>query len=156
MSNSYSLFCLFADDVRVEVSGKQIVIGMYQGGMNISGKLPATLPQFNILAHLLVPPNADPIEHLQIIVEHAGKVLIDVAPPVSELKANIEAAHDQTAMDSHVLQLSVGLLPFFVEQAGKLTVKAIVNRELQVQGNSLTIRHGPVPGAPTAPSTPQG
>lgn len=143
MSNAYTLFCVFADDVRLEANGKQFVIGMYQGGMNFASNLPATLPQFHILAHLLVPPTAERIEKLQILVEHAGKTLIDVTPPIEELRANLEEHRDEATGDPHVLQMSLGLVPFHVERVGKLTVKAIINHGIVAQGNSLTIRHGP-------------
>jgi hypothetical protein len=147
-----SLFCIFADDVRQESNGKQLIVGMYQGGMNFAAPLPATLPQLFIVGHLMVPADCPPIEHIKFSAVFDGETIVEVEPPPEALAASVaRIAPGRENGEISILQISVGLQPFKVPKPGKITTKMEINRSQTVVGNSLNVAH--LPAQPQAASS---
>jgi len=147
MSNNLRyLHCIFADDIRQEVSGKQIVVGMYQGGMSVRGPLPANLPKLQVMA-LLNIPRTDSVASLKLTVLMNTTVMAEIDVPRQALPNR-----DQTPPDlkGHILQIAIELVPFAVEGSGKLQVHALINGSEILEGNTLHITHEPdSPSEPT-------
>lgn len=137
MSRDYSIFCMYADDVRREETGKTIMIGVYQGGMNIAGKLPIQLPQLFVVTHLIASPIAPPITALKIGLYYNDQPIIELDPPLSDFAPPHQ---DQEPSDNTVLQVTVGLQPFNIDKSGRLVPKVLINSNIELTGNALTIR----------------
>lgn len=138
MSEQYSLFCQYADDVRQETTGKSILIGLYQGDMNVSGPLPVTLPQLVVIAHFIVGADAPPISQFKVSIHQGSKLLFEGEPPQPAFSQ--EGASAQ-AGDPKILQLTFVLGAFAVEREERLSVSAVINGKHTLKGNPLHIRH---------------
>jgi len=57
MSEAPYLFCLYAEEVRQEVSGQTSIIGVFQGGLRVAA-VPTHLPKLAIVANLPLPPQS--------------------------------------------------------------------------------------------------
>jgi hypothetical protein len=137
MNDHYGLLCQYADDVRQEATGKGILIGLYQGNMNVSGTLPVTLPQLVVIANFIIGPSAMPISHLKVTIHQDDKVLFDWESPNPVFG---EAGPNADGEDPKILQLNAVLRPFAIEREGRLSVMAVINGKHSLRGNSLSIR----------------
>jgi len=134
-NNPLYLHCIFADDIRQEASGKQIVVGMYQGGMNINHPLPVNLPQLYVMA-LLHIPHGEPLESLKVTVRWNEKTLAELEMPADSLPTASHTSPDHTGS---IIQLVIELVPFLVDSSGKLQVQALINGEQTLEGNTLHV-----------------
>lgn len=135
MANSPYLFCLFAEDVRQEMTGQMSIIGAFQGGLRVP-TVPAQLPKLAIVANVRVPAETLPTS-VKIEVHRDGEVLQTIEPPPEFLQSitkQIGAGLDE----GYVMQFVVGFVGFPVLAAGKLEVRAMIDG-MVLQGNSLEL-----------------
>ncbi len=53
-------FVTFCDDIRLEVTGKRTMVGVYNGQLLLAGDLPAAIPQICALIDLRLEPTLEP------------------------------------------------------------------------------------------------
>lgn len=138
-NNPRYLHCIFADDIRQEASGKQIVVGMYQGGMSVRGRLPVKLPKLQVLA-LLHIPRTESVTSLKLTVLMNSANIAEIDAPHIALPARDQVPPDRMG---YILQVAIELVPFTVEGSGKLQVHALINGSETLEGNTLHITHEP-------------
>jgi hypothetical protein len=142
--NTPYLFCLYAEDVRQEMTGQMSIIGVFQGGLRIPS-VPAQLPKLAIIANLRMPSDKAP-NSVKLEVHRDGEVLQTIDPP-SEFFQTITQLPDQGMEEGYTMQFIVGFSGFPVSAAGKLEVCATVDG-LTLHGNSLAITVGDVATPP--------
>ena len=143
MSNSPYLFCLYAEDVRQEVTGQMSIIGVFQGGLRVPS-VPTHLPKLAIIANLRMPSEKAP-SSVKLEVHRDGEVLQAIEPPPEFLQSVIKQPRAGLD-DGYAMQFVVGFAGFPVPAAGKLEVRAMIDGVV-LRGNSLEITVGDVPPA---------
>ena len=146
MSNSPYLFCLYAEDVRQEITGQMSIIGAFQGGLRVP-LVPAHLPKLAIIANLRMPSEKAP-SSVKLEVHRDGEVLQTIEPPPEFLQSVTEQPGAGLG-EGYAMQFVVGFAGFPVPAAGKLEVRATIDGVI-LQGNSLEISVGDVPLAAVA------
>ena len=144
MFNTPYLFCLYAEDVRQEMTGQMSIIGVFQGGLRIPS-VPAQLPKLAIIANLRMPSDKAP-NSVKLEVHRDGEVLQTIDPP-SEFFQTITQLPDQGMEEGYTMQFIVGFSGLTVSAGGKLEVRATVDG-LTLHGNSLAITVGDVATPP--------
>lgn len=134
MLNRY-VFCQFCDDVRREIDGKYTLIGVYEGGLQVKGALPAKLPKLVIVCHAATPVDK-PFTSLRLRIEFAGKPLLSLEAPEGALSA--DALRGAKSEYGYLLGLVVPLQPFEIGESGDLRVFVDTDAETLV-GNRLQI-----------------
>lgn len=76
---AYTIFC---DDIRQEITGKEIFIGVYRGVIGLNGQEQIVLPQFNVLINIVFTPDVI-FKKLRFVVE-----LPDTEPLICEEDIN--------------------------------------------------------------------
>jgi hypothetical protein len=142
--NTPYLFCLYAEDVRQEMTGQMSIIGVFQGGLRIPS-VPAQLPKLAIIANLRMPSDKAP-NSVKLEVHRDGEVLQTIDPP-SEFFQTITQLPDQGMEEGYTMQFIVGFSGLPVSAGGKLEVHATVDG-LTLHGNSLAITVGDVATPP--------
>jgi hypothetical protein len=142
--NTPYLFCLYAEDVRQEMTGQMSIIGVFQGGLRIPS-VPAHLPKLAIIANLRMPSDKAP-NSVKLEVYRGGEVLQTIDPP-SEFFQTITQRPDQGLEEGYTMQFIVGFSGLPVSAGGKLEVRATVDG-LTLHGNSLAITVGDVATPP--------
>jgi hypothetical protein len=142
--NTPYLFCLYAEDVRQEMTGQMSIIGVFQGGLRIPS-VPAQLPKLAIIANLRMPSDKAP-NSVKLEVHRDGEVLQTIDPP-SEFFQTITQLPDQGMEEGYTMQFIVGFSGLTVSAGGKLEVRATVDG-LTLHGNSLAITVGDVATPP--------
>jgi hypothetical protein len=142
--NTPYLFCLYAEDVRQEMTGQMSIIGVFQGGLRIPS-VPAHLPKLAIIANLRMPSDKAP-NSVKLEVHRDGEVLQTIDPP-SEFFQTITQLPDQGMEEGYTMQFIVGFSGLTVSAGGKLEVRATVDG-LTLHGNSLAITVGDVATPP--------
>lgn len=140
MSNSPYLFCLYAEDVRQEITGQMSIIGAFQGGLRVPS-VPAHLPKLAIIANLRMPSEKAP-SSLKLEVHRDGEVLQMIEPPQDFLQSVIKKSGIGSD-EGYTMQFVVGFAGFPLSAAGKLEVRAMIDGVV-LQGNSLEITVGDV------------
>ena len=136
MSKPAYLHCLYAEDVRQEVSGQLSVVGMFQGGLRVS-EAPTRLPKLAVIANLFVTHKPASV---RLEVYQDDKVLQTVQPPPEFIQA-VQAEPDTGLEEGYHMQFVVGFTDFAVPFAARLRVRAIVDEET-IDGNALVIQVG--------------
>jgi hypothetical protein len=103
--NTPYLFCLYAEDVRQEMTGQMSIIGVFQGGLRIPS-VPAQLPKLAIIANLRMPSDKAP-NSVKLEVHRDGEVLQTIDPP-SEFFQTITQLPDQGLEEGYTMQFIVG------------------------------------------------
>lgn len=124
MSGARYVFCQYCDDIRDEVGGKVSLMGMYQGGMTITGPVPHILPKLVISASIATPVST-PFEDLRIEVVHGEHSIQTIDIPADDLKNGFAAHKDGSTM--FALQMIMVLQPLVVPTSGKLFVRVHTN-----------------------------
>jgi hypothetical protein len=131
MLHSYAIFC---DDVRQEITGKNIFIGVYRDQMLFAGEAPWFLPMLNVHIVFRLPAQSPmPKVELELRATDADGVqtLFQVQVPTDapDNGANqllpFETEPGRTFMSAFTLTLS----PLKIDKPTKLTVHAIVDGE---------------------------
>lgn len=135
MSDSPYLFCLYAEDVRQEITGQTSIIGVFQGGLKVPA-VPAHLPKLAIVANLCMPYAHAPTS-VKLEVHRDGEVLQTIEPPADFLQS-VARQNGLGLDDGYNMQFVVGFAGFPVPAASKLEVRATVDG-MSLQGNALQI-----------------
>lgn len=143
MSDSPYLFCLYAEDVRQEITGQMSIIGAFQGGLQVPS-VPAHLPKLAIIANLRMPSEKAP-SSVKLEVHRDGEVLQTIEPP-PEFLQSVTKQPDAGLDEGYTMQFVVGFDGFPVPAAGRLKVRAMIDGVV-LRGNSLEITVGDVPPA---------
>lgn len=141
VSSSPYLFCLYAEDVRQEITGQLSIIGAFQGGLRVPS-VPAHLPKLAIIANLHMPSEKAPTS-VKLEVHRDGEVLQTIEPP-PEFLQSVSKQSDARLDDGYTMQFVVGFAGFPVPTAAKLEVRATIDGAV-LQGNSLEITVGDTP-----------
>ena len=141
LSNPPYLFCLYAEDVRQEISGQMSIIGAFQGGLRVPS-VPSHLPKLAIIANLCIPSKKAP-SIVKLEVHRDGEVLQTIEPPLEFLQSVTNQPGAGLGV-GYTMQFVVGFAGFPVPAAGKLEVRAMIDGVLLL-GNSLEITVGDEP-----------
>ena len=98
------LDAIFCDDMRQEVTGKSILIGVYSSIM-IVGSYPTTLPQLCVVIKA-VSPAKHPFSELTVRLYQDEKVLSEVTVDSDQLSVFAETA--QAECDNHISEFPGG------------------------------------------------
>ena len=143
MFNPPYLFCLYAEDVRQEITGQMSIIGAFQGGLRVTS-VPAHLSKLAIIANLRIPPEKVPTS-VKLEVHRDGEVLQTIEPP-PEFLQSLTQQTGASLDDGYTMQFIIGFAGFPVPAAGKLEVRATIDG-VALRGNSLEITVGDAPPA---------
>lgn len=138
MKTERFVFCQFCDDIRQEINGKITLVGVYQGGLQISGPLPAVIPMLSIACSIWTPKDR-PFTNLKVALQLGDVALMEKefsAQELAELIAQSPTVDDSTGTFFN-LQLSMAGLP--ITQAGKLTMYCKTDDE-ELRSNPLVIQ----------------
>jgi hypothetical protein len=119
-------FCIFCEDIRLEVNGKQSYIGVFVGNeLVVQGALPAPIGKFCIQATFRQRPT-DGLEPITFEVHLPGD---DPDKPSARIDAQIEDSlpPPPADVDDPFLQIVVGMQfnPLGIAQEGKIEVSAL-------------------------------
>lgn len=107
---------MICDDIRQEVSGKRIFIGVYDENI-IVPVIPITIPQLTFYSKWDITET--PIKKFEFkIVQPNGK---EIGPIISELSPSPPESKGRKA------QIQLGVYPFNIEVAGEYKIEAKVN-----------------------------
>ena len=138
MSDAPFLFCLYAEDMRQEVSGQTSFIGVFQGGLRVAA-VPAHIPKLAVIANLWLPSTTVP-QSIKLEVLRGQEVLQTIEPPDDFLKS-VDAQKSASRKNGYTMQFVVGFVGFPVHEEGLLEVRATVDSAV-VWGNALEITVG--------------
>lgn len=141
MSSPPYLFCLYAEDVRQEVTGQMSIIGAFQGGLRVPS-VPAHLPKLAIIANLRIPSEKAPTS-VKLEVHRDGEALQTIEPP-PEFLQSVTKQPGARLDEGYTMQFVIGFAGFPVPAASKLEVRATIDGVV-LRGNSLEITVGSVP-----------
>ncbi len=146
MSNSPYIFCIYAEDVRQEITGQMSIIGVFQGGLRVP-VAPTHLPKLAIVANLRIPAEKVP-SSVKLEVHRDGELLQTIEPP-PEFLQSVTQQSGAGRDEGYTMQFVVGFAGFPVPAAGKLEVRVTIDG-VTLHGNSLEISVGDVPPAVVA------
>lgn len=153
MASTLHSYCIFCDDVRQEISGKSIFIGVYRDQMLFPGPAPWVHPQ--LMCHFVLRvwrENEMPKIALEIRAENADETvtLVHVDVPHESLDIPTAPKFDFEGDKRQMLQaaFTIGLAPLQFDRATKLTAVAIIDGE-EEQLERLRIMQNPQ--APASP-----
>jgi hypothetical protein len=138
VSDAPFLFCLYAEDVRQEVSGQTSFIGVFQGGLRVAA-VPTNIPKLAVIANLWLPSSTVP-QSIKLEVLRGQEVLQTIEPPDDFLKS-VDAQKNTLRKNGYTMQFVVGFVGFPVHEEGLLEVRATVDGAV-VLGNALEITVG--------------
>jgi hypothetical protein len=129
VSGSPTGFCIFCEDIRQEINGKQSYIGVFGGSeLKVLGALPASIGKFSINA-IFRQRVTDGIEPITLEVHLPGD---DDDKPSARIDAAIEDIAAQLPppaadVDDPFLQVAIGFQfnPLAIAQEGRITVSAV-------------------------------
>ena len=138
MATHRSVFCVFADDIRQEIGNKMTLVGVYQGGMNVSGVPPQALSKLGISIFVQCPHEL-PFSKMAMDLVMGDEVLQHVEPSLAP--DQLEAISKPTHPESTGIGLNVVIVlqPFVVSRDGILRVKVKLDEEEMVS-NGLFIK----------------
>ena len=144
MSEVPYLFCLYAEDVRQEVTEQTSIIGVFQGGPRVAA-VPTHVPKLAIVVYLRLPPQSAP-KSIMLEVSRAGEVLETITPEAALLQSinrqqKVGRDKGKGKGEGFTMQFVIGMTGFAVPTQGKIEVQAIVDG-LVVNGNGLEITVG--------------
>ncbi len=137
MSNSFSVFCLYADDVRQEVSGKSTYVGTYMGELIASvPAVPSQLPRLVVSIFVNIPKDRD-FQRSDIEVLWDDHPIQTVAVTKEQLAATSNTA---TTDDNNgrVINAVMVMEPMVLPGNGRIGVRVKLDDEV-VMGNGLKV-----------------
>ena len=138
MSEAPYLFCLYAEEVRQEVSGQTSIIGVFQGGLRVAA-VPTHLPKLAIVANLPLPPQSA-LKLITLEVSHEDEMLQTIEPEAAFLRS-ITKQQKVEKDEGLTMQFVIGMTGCAVPTQGKIEVQSIVDG-LVVKGNGLVTTVG--------------
>lgn len=146
MNHARYVFCQYCDDVREEAGGKISLMGLYLGGLTITGTVPHIIPKLVISANIASPTSA-PFKDLRIEVIHGEQIIQSIELPRDDLKKGLDAVNVDSTM--FTVQMVMALQPFVVPATGKLFVRVHADGST-IDGNPLNIQ---IVNSPALPAT---
>lgn len=137
-SNGRFVFCLYADDIRQEVSDKVSLMGIYQGGINVIGPAPQALPKLVISAFFNTAID-HPVSEMSVDVLFNETVLQNVSPPSETIQEAQTIAGRNSAVRQLSMQLVCVLQPLVITGDGILRVRVRADGET-FESNGLQIK----------------
>lgn len=138
LSNPY-LHAIFCDDVRQEVTGKMLYIGVYSGELIAPG-YPVLLPKLAVVAHYAYPfedqadGSASKAQSVSLMLD--GEELLELGqfgeamtPPTGEEGSR-----------GHLMTFMMNMAPFQLARPGRLRVKIKCDDGSELLSNSLVCR----------------
>jgi hypothetical protein len=122
-------FCVFCEDIRQEINGKQSYIGVFVGSeLKVLGVLPASIGKFSIQATFRqrVTDGLEPITlEVHLPGDDDDKPTARIDAPIEDLAAQLPAAAPD--VDDPFLEVAIGFQfnPLAITQEGRITVSAI-------------------------------
>lgn len=141
MANSFSVFCLYSDDVRHEVGGKVSYIGTYMGELNaMFSSLPGNLARLAVSVFVTVPTErAFKKGNIEVLWDETVLKRIDfdqtLTGALNSSKENVE----EDVNGGHIINALIVMEPMQLSGNGKLGVKVTMDGEV-VLGNGLKVR----------------
>lgn len=141
---------IFCDEIRQEVSGKGIFIGVYSSEMYVPS-LPLTLPTFTAFVTFQTPDDM-PLSKLIVRLVYGEDIIAEAVFPESELEAHFsvppEPSTDPEPGAFRVFRSSIGMTmaPFVIDKEGILKVRVETESEI-VPGGAITIKVSDASGA---------
>ena len=143
MSAEAFLFNIYADDVRQEINGKSSYIGVYQGGLSIAERLPASAYQLYIVANLFLP-NELAVESIRFKISwDSGEVITEDTVPEETVASVREGLSDGNGARGMSMQAIFGINPLSAKSSDRLWANAYVN-DVLVKGNPLDVEVVPM------------
>lgn len=136
MNDARYVFCQYCDDIRQEAGEKISLMGIYQGGMTITGTAPHVIPKLVISANISTPISA-PFKDLRIEVILGEQTLQSIELPSDDLKKGQSSAREDSTI--FAVQMIMVLQPFVVASGGKLFVRVHADGST-MDGNPLNIQ----------------
>lgn len=133
---------VFCDEIRREVNGKAIFIGVYDSDLYVPG-LPITLPTFSVFVTVSSPTDM-PIKKMIIRLYYGENVIAEAPVPDAELSDAFSEVSDSQFQDNDVMQvfrftLAINISPFVIEKEGNLRVRVETDSEV-LPGGALFIK----------------
>ena len=136
-SNGRYVFCQYADDIRQEMGNKISMMGIYQGGMHVTGPVPQQLPKL-VISSIFNTPVEQRVENISVDVILNEEVLQNVTPPQESLREMQDAAHKSSDAKMLSMQMVFVMQPFPINGSGKLRVRIVADGEI-FDSNALQI-----------------
>lgn len=130
---------LFCDDIRVEVSNKQSLIGVYRGTMYVPS-FPALLPKLCI-AVWAVTPTDRPFKSLKLrLLAGEDQLVEQVIPPeaLENIRADEPPAANPSRPRAYTAQLNLQIAPVPIEKPMVLRLRMITEDE-ELKAGALDI-----------------
>ena len=152
-------YCVFCEDIRQELNGKQTYVGVFVGSdLNILGALPAAIGKFSINATYR-QRQADGLEPVMLEVHMPGD---DDDKPTAQTEISFEELVQALPpppadVDDPIIGMAMGFEfnPLEIKQEGRITVSAVKAGKRYRLGSLRVLSRPPVPVDPhqAAPET---
>lgn len=131
------LFVTYSDDVRLEVGGKQSLMGIYHGELVLQ-QFPVILPKLCASVVINVPPRTK-VDSLSVRCELNGNILGESSIVPQEIPKFQKALEEVEDVKWLATNFTFMFTPLQLDGPGKISVIATVNGE-SIKGNALLIR----------------
>lgn len=142
----YTIFC---DDVRVEITGKNIFIGVYNGVVMLT-QLPALVPSLYAIVRYTERKgeSSDPVV-IKVFEPENDMPIISIDVPVDEMRATVipEGLTDDPMVTA---MIPIAFMPFQFEKEGFIKVRAYRGDD-EIRLGSLRVQLAPQNGMPLVP-----
>lgn len=133
MLNSFSVFCLYADDVRQEVNNKMTYVGTYMGDLIATvPALPGQIPRLVAAIFVTIPKERD-FQKVTIEMLWNGETQQTVEVKKEQI-GNI--SNTETQDEASVINAVMVMEPMVIQGNGRIGVRVTLDDEV-VLGNSL-------------------
>lgn len=127
--------CMYAEDIRPEISGQFSIIGVFAGGLKVA-TVPTSLPKLVVIADVFLPKGELPTS-IRVELYRNGDVLQHVEPG-PELLRQVNDEPIKPDDDGLNMQVVVGFTGLPINGPGDIRVRAILNDRV-LEGNRLKI-----------------
>jgi hypothetical protein len=136
-------FSIFCDDVRTEVNGKHLYIGVYTGDMFIQPAFPAALPSFSVVIRYR-ERRGESKDDLKFVIFAPGNAEPVFTGGVSRAELDVVPKTDDPDVDDPMMELGLiaTFVNFVIPEAGRIKVRAIRGDE-EIRLGTLQIRLNP-------------
>ena len=125
---------IFCDDIRREVGGKLTFVGVYGANLEIVGQLPTIIPMLSCVVQIIIPFGFQYQKFrltIKMISDKKETTITDITSPPGPSASTEDRVIKQL--------LTTTISPFFVEEEGRLTVRAYFD-EMEVKLGALDIQ----------------
>jgi hypothetical protein len=129
---SRSAIAIFCDDVRIEATGKRILVGVYQDTLGVP-QLPFTISGLNVLVVIRVSAD-DPIREMVAEFAVPGQELVRLGGEVPPVQAPPQGEAPTKGHTIRTFELWTQLRPFEVVKEEQIVVTVKMDNETIVAG----------------------